>query len=176
LPQQCALFVNLFDQNFTIILIDQHGPRLIRIKALPGALAEADLVARIMADVDASLRAAASGIGSSGDGDGGGDEEPQTATRLFFFSDRPLPTLDQEIHSAHHVEITRLHLNGRASIEGALPADHPADGAVNGAADADANRAANAADSPAADSPRTPALTTALAAALSAHAAGGAGK
>ncbi|MEW6325728.1 MAG: pilus assembly protein PilM, partial [Nitrospirota bacterium] len=95
-PSQWALFLNLFDQNFTIILLDHEGPRFIRIKALPsdsgGGLAGADLAARVTAEIDASVRAAQTAADV---------EEPPLINRLFFFSDQPLAGLDEEMRSAY---------------------------------------------------------------------------
>ncbi len=145
-PSQWALFLNLFDQNFTIILLDGSGPRFIRVKAMPGASTEADLLARVMAEVDASIRAAQAAVEG---------EEPPPVSRLFFFSDRPLTGLAREMQTVYQAQITSLQHNGGAAEQ--------ADGSTAPDAD-DESKAAQGATDPLS----RPALTTALAALSSA--------
>jgi hypothetical protein len=144
---QCALFLNLFDQNFTIMLVDREGPRLIRIKALPATLADADVMARVMAEVEASIRAAQLATVN---------DESQPAVRLFMFGDRPLPDLDRQMRDVYQAEVVRLHQNGRAAGPDHAPAGDQAGGSSDDAGPS------------VADAPERPALTTALAAAVSA--------
>ncbi|HUJ79684.1 MAG TPA: pilus assembly protein PilM [Nitrospiria bacterium] len=110
-PGRRVLFMNLFDRNFTLIMADQSGPTLIRIKAFPGADGDADLITRILAEIDASLQltdAAAAGEGPP-------------IERFFVFTDRPLDELDGRMRDEYQVETTRLPSEDGAgvSVEGA---------------------------------------------------------
>jgi Tfp pilus assembly PilM family ATPase len=107
-PERRVVFLNLFDRNFTMIVADRNGPRLIRIKAFPGAVGETDLLARVLAELDASLRAS--------DAAATGDEQP--IERVFVFSDRPLDGLDQRVREDYHVETVRLRSNEAESPVG----------------------------------------------------------
>jgi Type IV pilus assembly protein PilM len=97
-PGRCVLFLNLFDQNFTLIMADQYGPTSIRIKAFPAALNEADLITRVLAEIDASLRAA----------DASATEDEPPIARLCVFSNHVLGELDQLVSEKYHMELMRL--------------------------------------------------------------------
>lgn len=105
-----VLFLNLFDLNFTLVMADRNGPTSIRIKAFPTGVEEADLITRVSAEIDASLRALDTAWA---------DEEPPIE-RLFVFSDRPLDELEQRVREEYRVETTRLQFDGRpdAAVEG----------------------------------------------------------
>jgi len=107
-----VLFLNLFDRNFTLIVADRNGPALIRIKAFPGTVGDADLITRMLAEIDASLRIS----------DAAFVDEESPIERLFVFSDRPLDELDRRMHEEYRVETTRLLSDGRpeAAGEGAV--------------------------------------------------------
>jgi hypothetical protein len=106
-PGRCILFLNLFDQNFTLIMADQHGPTSIRIKAFPAALNEADLIRRVLAEIDASLRAS----------DASATEEEPPIARLCVFSNHVMGGLDQLVSEKYHVELTRLLSDGHVESE-----------------------------------------------------------
>jgi len=102
-PGRCVLFLNLFDQNFTLIVADQYGPISIRIKAFPAALNESDLITRVLAEIDASLRTP----------DASATEEESPIARLCVFSNHVLGELDQLVCEKYHVELMRLLSDGR---------------------------------------------------------------
>jgi Tfp pilus assembly PilM family ATPase len=115
----CALFLNMFDRNFTIILVDQHGPRSIRTKAVHTTMTEAELMARMMTEIDSSIQSAQpSHTSSQASPLQTSDDELQPVARLFVFSDRPLHDLDREISAAYQMETTRLRSNGHAEMPG----------------------------------------------------------
>jgi hypothetical protein len=103
-----VLFLNLFDLNFTLIVADRNGPTSIRIKAFPGGVEEADLITRVLAEIDASLRAL----------DTAWAEEEPPIEGLFVFSDRPLDELEQRVREEYRVETTRLQFDGRSDTAG----------------------------------------------------------
>ena len=103
-PTQSALFLNMFDQNFTIVQVRRDGPRFIRVKAIQPSTTDADLVTRVMAEIDSSIGAAH------------GDENGlESVSRLFVFSDRQLLGLDREMADAYQVPTERLPLNGHVA-------------------------------------------------------------
>jgi hypothetical protein len=121
-PGSRVLFLNLFDRNFTMIVADRNGPRLIRIKAFPGGVSQADWLARVLAEIDASLRASDAVL----------TIEEQPIERLFVFSDRPLDELNRLVREDFHIETTSLWFHEPGEGAGLTPGE---DGAgANGAA------------------------------------------
>jgi hypothetical protein len=93
-------------------MADQHGPTSIRIKAFPAALNEADLIRRVLAEIDASLRAS----------DASATEEEPPIARLCVFSNHVLGELNQLVSEKYHVELTRLLSDGHIeSVAHATP-------------------------------------------------------
>jgi len=103
-----VLFVNLFDRNFTLIMADRNGPKLIRIKAFPSTVDDAELITRLMAEIDASLQLA----------DAASSNEASPIARLFVFSDRPLEALDGRMREEYRVGTTRLSLGHHPGAAG----------------------------------------------------------
>jgi hypothetical protein len=103
-----VLFLNLFDLNFTLIVADRNGPTSIRIKAFPGGAEGADLITRVLAEIDASLRAL----------DTASAEDEPPIERLFVFSNRSLGELEQRVREEYRVETTRLQFDGHTEAAG----------------------------------------------------------
>jgi hypothetical protein len=110
-PGRRMLFLNLFDRNFTLIMADQNGPKLIRIKAFPGAVDDAELITRMLAEIDASLQLT----------DTASSNEASPIDRLFVFSDRPLEELDHRMREDYRVGTTRLPLDDHPESTGEEP-------------------------------------------------------
>ncbi|MBI3621361.1 MAG: pilus assembly protein PilM [Nitrospirae bacterium] len=104
------LFLNLFDRNFTMIMADRSGPRLIRIKAFPAAMDQADWLARVLVEIDASLRAS----------DATSALEERSIERLLVFSDRPLDEFERRVREDFHVGIDRLQADASGLRAGGL--------------------------------------------------------
>ena len=116
---ESSLFLNIFDQNFTIILVGPEGPSFIRTKALSSTVTDAELYSRVMAEVETSISAVSAD-----------DHAAEAVTRLFIFSERLLSDVDREVKATFHLETTWLQRNGHAHLMTGIRDDGSADGTM----------------------------------------------